>query len=87
MLMNYVFTLDCLSSSLFAKNSELIRSQQTCMFYSYILLLIYDNETMYLLGNQPFFKIHVHRFMAGGDSSGANVISKHVLRMRGLVPL
>ena len=85
--MDFVFSLDWLSSSLFAKNSELIRSQQTCVFYSYILLLIYDNETVYLLGNLPFFKIHVNRFMAGGDSSGANVISKHMLRMRGLVPL
>ena len=38
------------------------------MFYSYIVLLIYVNETIYLLGNLPFFKIHVHVsscFMAG----------------------
>ena len=33
------------------------------MFYSYILPLIYVNGTLYLLGNLPFFKIHVNRFM------------------------
>ena len=29
------------------------------MLYSYIALLIYVNETIYLLGNLPFFEIHV----------------------------
>ena len=48
------------------------------MFYSYIVLLIYVNETTYLLGNLPFFKIHVNRFMAQDDSPAANVISMHV---------
>ena len=57
------------------------------MFYSYIVLLIYVNETIYLLGNLLFFKIHVSHFMARDDSSGANVISKCMLRVRGLVPL
>lgn len=49
------------------------------MFYSYLVLLIYVNETIYLLGNLPFFKIHVHHFMAWDDSSAANVISMHAV--------
>ena len=49
------------------------------MFYSYTALLIYANKTKYLLGNLPFFKIHVNHFMARDDSSGANVISMHVV--------
>ena len=43
------------------------------MFYSYLVLLIYVNETIYLLGNLPFFKIHVNHFMAWDDSPAANV--------------
>ena len=49
------------------------------MFYSYFVLLIYVNETIYLYGNLPFFKIHVNRFMAWDDSPGASVISMHVV--------
>ena len=49
------------------------------MFYSHIVLLIYVNETMYLLGNLPFFKIHVNHFMARDDSPGANVISMNLV--------
>ena len=86
MLMSYVFTLDsvqvCSSS-----DSELIRAQQTSMFYTYIVFLIYVNETVYLLGNQPFFKIHVNHFIARDDSPGASVISKCMLWVRSLVPL
>ena len=50
------------------------------VFFSYV------NETMYLLGNLPFFKIHVNHFMAQDDSPCANVISKCMLWVRGLVP-
>ena len=57
------------------------------MFYSYIVLLIYVNETIYLLGNLPFVKIHMDPFMAWDDSPGANVILKFMLWLRGLVPL
>ena len=39
-------------------------------------LLNYVNDTMYLLVNLPFFKIHVNCFMALDDSPCANVISK-----------
>ena len=57
-----------------------LSSSQTSMLYSYTVLLIYVNETIYLYGNLPFFKIHVYRFMAWDDSPGANVISKlHVV--------
>ena len=34
------------------------------MFYSYLVLLIYVNKTIYLLGNLPLFKIHVNHFIA-----------------------
>ena len=40
---------------------------------------------MNLLGNLPFFKIHVNCFMAGDDFPCANAISKCMLR--GLVQL
>ena len=87
MLMNYVFTLDSVFLQVVStEDSELIRAQQTSMFYSYIVLLIYVNETIYLLGNLPFFKIHVNHFMAQDDSPGANVISKCMLWLRGLMP-
>ena len=49
------------------------------MFYSYLVLLIYVNETIYLLGNLPFFRIHVNHFMSGDDSPAANLISVHVV--------
>ena len=49
------------------------------MLYSYIVLLIYVNEAIYLFGNLPFFKIHVNSFMARDDSPVANVISMHVV--------
>ena len=42
---------------------------------------------MCLLGNLPFFKIHVNRFMAQDNSPCANVISKCMLWVRGLVLL
>ena len=61
-------------------------AQQTCMFHSYIVLLIYVNETIYLLENLPFFTIHVNHFMAQDESSGAKIIPKYILWMRGLVP-
>ena len=57
------------------------------MFYLYIVLLIYVNKTIYLLGNLPFFKIHVNRFTAQDDSPGANVISECMLWVSSLVPL
>ena len=82
--MNYVFTLD----SVFQVSSSSETTWQTCIFHSYIvLLLIYVNETIYLLGNLPFFKIQVNHFMAQDNSPSASVISKWMLWVRGLVPL
>ena len=49
------------------------------VFYLYLVLLIYVHETIYLLGNLPFFKIHVNHFMAWDDSPAANVPSVHVV--------
>ena len=49
------------------------------MFYSYLVHLIYVNEMIYLLGNLPFFKIHVNHPMAQDDSPAVNVISMHVV--------
>ena len=49
------------------------------MFYSYLVRLTYVNEMIYLLGNLPFFKIHVNHFMARDDSPAASVISMHVV--------
>ena len=76
MLMNYVFTLD---------------SVRTNLTNTYVLLIHfspnYVNETTYLLGNLPFFKIHANHSVTQGGSHGANVISKHMLWVRGLVPL
>ena len=40
----------------------------------------------YLYGNLPFYKIQVNRFTAWDESSGAKIISKCLLWMRGLVP-
>ena len=57
------------------------------MFYSYIALLIYVNETLYLLGNLPFLKIHVNHFMGWDNSPGASVIPNSMLWVRGLVPI
>ena len=76
LLMYCVFTLDSVFKSVPHKGSEL--TSQTSMLYSYTVLLICVNETVYLFGNLPFFKINVHHFVAGDDSPGANVVSMHV---------
>ena len=52
-----------------------------------MFFLSYVNETMNLLGNLPFFKIHVNCFMAQDDLHFANIISKYMLWVRGLVQL
>ena len=39
-----------------------------------------------LVGNLPFYKIQVDHFMTRDDSSGAKIIPKDILWMRGLVP-
>ena len=57
------------------------------MFYSCKGSLKLCNETMCLLGNLPFFKIHVNHFMAQDNSPCSSVISKCMLWVRGLVPV
>ena len=55
------------------------RLEQNSMFSSYLVLLIYVKEMIYLPGNLPFFKIHVNHFFARDDSPAAHVISMHVV--------
>ena len=43
------------------------------------VLLSYVNETMYLFGNLPFFKIHVNHFVTRDNSPGATVISMYLV--------
>jgi len=76
MLIYYVFPVDSVFRSFLPKGSE--PTWQTSMSYSYLVLLIYVNEMIYLPGNLPFFKIHVNHFMARDDSPAVNVISMHV---------
>ena len=83
----------CLSSSWFCPrlrtdltNQYVLLNKPVCFTVANILLS-YVKETVYLLRNLPFFKIHGNRFTARDDSPCANVISERMLRMRGLVPL
>ena len=85
MLMNYVFTLDSVFKLVPLKTQN--RLDEPVCFTHTIVLPIYVDETIYLLGNLPYFKIHVNHFMARDDSPATNVISKCMLRVRGLVPL
>ncbi|CAN0411200.1 unnamed protein product [Rangifer tarandus platyrhynchus] len=48
------------------------------------VFLSYVNETMYALGNLPFFKIRVNHFMDRDNSPCANVLPKGTLWVRGL---
>ena len=85
MLMNYVFTLDSVFKLVPPKTQNPL-DKPVCFTHT-VVLLIYVNESIYLLGNLPFFKIHANHFMARDDSPGANVVSKCMLRVRDLVPL
>ena len=60
-------------------SSSQFRLKAQNLLDSYTVLLIYVNETIYLFGNLPFFKIYVNCFMVRDDSPGANVISMHVV--------
>ena len=72
-------------SSILLKTQN-IHDKPVCFTHANVLLS-FVNETIYLLGNLPFFKIYVHRFVALDDSPGVSVISKCMLCVRGLVPL
>ena len=58
------------------------RLEQNSIFSSYLVLLIYVKEMLYLPGILPFFKIHVNQFLAADESPAANVISRHVMGER-----
>ena len=79
MLMWYAFTPDSVFKSFPPNGSE--PTWQASMLD--IVPLIYVNK---MCGNLPFYKIQVNRFMAQDDSSGAKIIPKYILWMRGLVP-
>ena len=64
---NELLDSDFFKSVLPRIQNRMIRAQQTSMFYSHIVLLIYVNETIYLLENLPFFTIHVNGFLAWDD--------------------
>ena len=85
MLMNYVFTLDSVFKIVPPKTQNPL-DKPVCFTHT-IILLTYVNETIYLLRNLPVFNIHVNRFMARDNSPCANVISKCMLWVRGLVPI
>ena len=67
-----------MSSSRFLLKAQNQLDRPVCFTHT-LVLLIYVNETIYLLGNLPFLKIHVNHFMAWDDSPAANVISMHVV--------
>ena len=74
MLMNYVFTLDSVFK-LVAPKTQNPLDKPVCFTLANVLLS-YVNETMSLLGNLPFFKIHINHFTAQNNSPCASVISK-----------
>ena len=84
--MNYVFILDAIFLQVCSPKSQNVLDKPVCFTHGNVLLS-YVNETIYLLGNLPFFKIHVNHFMAQDDSPCANVISKCMLWVRDLVLL
>ena len=85
MLMSYVFILDPVFKLVLPKTQNQL-DKPVCFTHK-IVLLIYVNESIYLLGNLSFYRIHVNHVMARDDSPSANVISEWMLWVRGLVPL
>ena len=79
MLMCYAFTPDSVSST------KWLRNYLTDRF----VILRYCSPNLckqnYLFGNLPFYKIQVNCFMAWDELSGAKIITKCNLWMRGLV--
>ena len=80
MLMTYVFTLDSVFKSVSPKTQNL--DKPVCFIHT-IVLLIYVNESIYLLGNLPFFKIHVNLFIAWDDP---NMLASLVAQMEKNLP-
>ena len=85
MLMNYVFTLYSVFKSVPPKTQN--QPDKPVYFTHADIVLSYVIQTMYLLGNLPFFKIHVNHFMARDNLPCANIISKCMSWVRGLVPV
>ena len=84
----YLKILCCHDDTWFHLNLTFLRPwANQCIFLMEMFFLIYVNETVYLLGNLPFCKIHVNHFMAWDNSPCANVVSKYVLWVRSLVPV
>ena len=83
--MNYTYTLDSVFKLRLPKTQNWL--EKPVYFTHANVLLNYVNETMYLLGNLLFFKIHVNCFMAQDNSPCANVIPKCMLQVKGLVPV
>ena len=80
--MYYALTLDSIFKLVSPKGSDLGSelTWQTSMLY--IVLLILVNETIYLYGNLPFFKIYVNHFMAWDNSPGAILwVLRHFLSL------
>ena len=82
--MNYVFTLDSIFLQVPSPKSQNVLDKPVCFIHGNVVLS-YVYETVYLLGNLPFFKNHVNCFMAQDDSPCANVVSKCMLWVRDLV--
>ena len=83
--MNDIFTLGSVFKSVPPKTQN--RLDKPVYFTHADVLLSYVIQIMYLLGNLPFFKIHVNHFMARDKSLCVNVISKCMLWVRDLVPV
>ena len=77
MLMNYVLNVDSVFKLVPPKTQNHL-DKLVCFSHANVLLS-YVNETMSLLGNQPFFKIHVNCFLFWDNSPCANIISKCML--------
>ena len=90
MLINYVFILDSFFKFLLRLRKDFTNQyvllNKPLDFTHANGLLSCVNDTMYLLGNLLFFKIHVNHFMVQDNSPCANVISKCMLSVRGLGP-
>ena len=80
MLMCYAFTPDSVNSAKWLRNY--LRDQSVPLRYCFPNLC----KRNYLFGNLPFYKIQVNRFMAWDELSGAKIITKCNLWMRGMVP-
>ena len=81
-----IYLKPCLSSSQFQLR---LRTDNGSANQYVLLIQLFSSvmESIYLIGNLPSFKIHVNHFMAQDNWHCANVISKCILWMRGLVPL